>query len=108
MAPKTPSEVRRQYKYGATEAEQDILREAADDAGVTVSTYVLEAALGRSEAVSTERHMDHLALLERAIAGLHDIAENAGSGGSGILILKRLERLERTLRVLASVREIRL
>ena len=102
MAGQSDSNRPRRGKFSASEAEYETIRSAAEKAGLSISTYVLEAALNRKPSASTERMMEWTALLEQVLARLHEIADAAEDGAQGLLIHRRLVGIERMVALIAS------
>ncbi|MCF6443156.1 hypothetical protein [Nereida sp. MMG025] len=105
MTRRAPVSAKKQYKYSASAEEQAHIRRAVQQAGLSVSAFVVEAALGRTAGVSAESFANGLAVLETTQKELRRIAYGAPDDADGLLILSKLNQLERTIRLLASVRE---
>ncbi|MEM7709451.1 MAG: hypothetical protein AAF264_01610 [Pseudomonadota bacterium] len=93
---------RRQYKYTATVDEYQEISGAAETAGLSVSTYVRQAALEAPTAASADALIRWTDLLERTLARLDAIAADAGDDAVDLLIHRRLAGIERMLSLLAS------
>ena len=102
MAGQPDSNRPRRGKFSASAAEYEIIRAAAEKAGLSISTYVLEAALDRRPCASTERLMEWTALVEQVLARLHEIADAAEDDAQGLLIHRSLVGIERMVALLAS------
>lgn len=108
MTRRAPTSAKKQYKYSASAEEQAQIREAAKQAGLSVSAYVVEAAMGHRAGVSAENFANGLTILAVTQKDLRRIADRVSDDADGLRILATLCRLERTIRVLASVREFEL